>query len=191
MNNFNLVTVLLLIMLTANVMGQQIIKCDSIKSSWVINKDHFPYAVRINGKCNQTERPNVIVVKKYVLQYLIVDKKEYIKDKDTTDLKVLVTYAMSEAKYLSEQFKTNLNLQMQKAPLSGDKEILIWYFEMPAGANQQVKYQIYANVIFNNQIIGFASPQFAYQKFENVRDFLMDTISSIRKADNINNLCDE
>ncbi len=184
------ILVLLTTMISTTAMAQQIIKCDSVKSYWIINKNQTAYAAQINGKCRTTEKPNLIIVKSYPLQSLLVDKKDYIKeDKDSSDLKVLVTYVVSESEYLSEQFQTKLNIQMQKAPVANEKDVLIWYFEMPSGTNAQVKYQIYANMIINEHIIGIASPVFANQKLETVRDLLTDTISSVRKITNTNKLC--
>ncbi len=185
-------SIVALIMFATNLMGQQIIKCDSTKSFWAIENDSIKYAVKLSGKSQTTERFHVIAVNDYALQYLIVEKSNYIKEgEDNSDLKVLIRYALSEAEFLSEQFKAKINLQMIKAPLSQDKDVLIWYYEMPQGMNEQVKFQLYSNIIIGDKIIGFASPQFSDQKFESVRDFLMDIISTLKVVSDINTLCDK
>ena len=79
---------------------------------------------------------------------------------------------------------------MQEAPLSQDKAVLIWYYKMPEKIKGQVEMQIFANMIVDDKIFGFASPQFNDQKFEDVSDFLMDIISTLKRTYNINQLCD-
>lgn len=88
--------------------------------------------------------------------------------------------------------KTKINIQLQKAPLRADKSVLIWYFEMPPGHNQEVKFQLLANIILEDKIFGLSTSQFADQKFERVKDSLMDFISTLRNADDkdyLDSLC--
>ena len=167
--------------------GQQVFKCNTSKSYWTFEKNDTFFAVKLDGNIKETERKNVISVDNYVLQNIILDKTKFIKEgEDNSDLKLLIKYAMSEAEYLSSQFKTKINIQMQKAPISADKNVLIWHFEMPSNMNQEVKSQIFANVVIGDKIFGLASSQFTDQKFENVRDFLMDVISTVKKLKNKN-----
>ena len=162
--------------------GQEIYKCDTLKSYWTFEKNNTFLAVKIEGNVKTTQRKNVISVYNYVLQNIILDKAKFVKEgEDNTDLKIMMRYATSEAEYLSGQFKTKINIKMSKAPISEDKSVLIWYFEMPSNMNNEVKLQIFANIIIGDKIFGLASSQFADQKFENVRDFLMDVISTVKK----------
>lgn len=167
--------------------GQQLFKCDTAKSFWVFGKDNAYFAVQLSGKISEQERKNVIAVNNYALQYLIKDKKDYIKEDSITDLKVLVYHALSEGEYMSGLFKQKLNIQMEKAPLSSEKTVLIWFFEMPTSISQDVKYQVFANIIIEDKIIGLSSAQFAGQKLDDVKDFLMDVISTLRKVDSKDN----
>ena len=183
----------LLLTLTATTLtvltisGQQLYKCDTTKSFWTFEKDNSFFAVKLLGKVTEQANKNVIAVNNYALQYVIVDKKNYIKaDSITADLKVLTNYALSEGEYMSGLFKQKLNIQMQKAPLSSDKTVLIWFFELPTSVSKEVKHQVFANIIIGDKIIGLSSSQFADQKLDDVKNFLMDVISTLKKVDNKN-----
>lgn len=167
-----------------NSYGQQLEKCDSIKSFWIIENGSTNYTLKILGKVAATERNNVISVNKYALQYLMVDKNDYVSEgKTSTELEILANYVSSEINYTSLQLKTKLEVQMQKAPLSGEKDVIIWWYKMPDGMNEQVVNQLFASIIIDDKIFGIASPQFADQEFGQVRDFLMDVISTLKKVD--------
>ncbi|MDD3686928.1 MAG: hypothetical protein PHE56_09205, partial [Bacteroidales bacterium] len=86
--------------------------------------------------------------------------------------------------YFSGLFKTKINLQMQLAPISAEQSVLIWFFEMPEGHNQEVKYQVFANLVLGDKIFGLSSSQFADQNLDNIKDFLMDVISTVKVLDN-------
>jgi hypothetical protein len=188
MRKLKLILTLTAITLTAlTVRGQQLYKCDATKSYWTFEKDDSFFAVKLLGKVSEQERKNVIAVNNYALQYVIVDKKQYIKgDSISADLKVLTNYALSEAEYMTGLFKQKLNIQMQKAPLSSDKTVLIWFFEMPSSVSQEVKHQVFANIIIGDKIFGLSSSQFADQKLDDVKSFLMDVISTLKKLDDKN-----
>jgi hypothetical protein len=70
--------------------------------------------------------------------------------------------------------------------LSSDKTVLIWFFEMPSSVSQEVKHQVFANIIVGDKIFGLSSSQFADQKLDDVKNFLMDVISTLKKVDNKN-----
>lgn len=177
MKNF-LILIALMMSLTAS--GQQLYRCDSTKSYWTFEKDNSFFAVKILGKVSEQGKKSVIGVNNYVLQFVIVDKKDYIKaDSITSDLKVLTNYVLSESEYMAGLFKQKINIQMQKAPLSSDKTVLIWFFEMPPSVSQEVKHQVFVNIIIGDKIIGLSSSQFTDQKLEDVKNFLMDVISTL------------
>lgn len=172
--------------------GQQIMKCDSSKSYWIFEKNNAVFSVKLIGNISEQEKKSVIAVNGYVLQYVIVDKKDYIRaDSNMADLNVLTNYALSEAEYMTVLLKQKLNIQMQKAPLSSDKTALIWFFEMPLNVSQEVKHQIFVNIIIGDQIIGFSSSQFADQKLDDVKNFLMDAISTLKQVKDIDKLCEQ
>ncbi len=190
-----ILTLTLTILSALVVSGQQLIKCDETKSYWTFEKENSFFAVKLLGKVTEQERKNVIGVNNYVLQYVIVDKKQYIKsDSIYTDLKLLTKYALLEAEYMTGLFKQKLNIQMQKAPLSKEKMALIWFFEMPTSVSQEVKHQIFVNTIVGDKIFGLSSSQFANQKLNDVKDFLLDVISTLKQIDNRNafvKLCEQ
>ena len=171
---------------TLSVNGQQLFRCDTTTSYWTFEKGNSFLAVKLLGKVSEQERKSVIAVNNYVLQYVIVDKKDYIKDNITDDLKVLTNYVLSEAEYMSGLFKQRLNIQIQKAPLSSDKTVLIWFFEMPSNVSQEVKHQVFVNIIVGDKIFGLSSSQFADQKLDDVKDFLMDVINTLKKVESKN-----
>jgi hypothetical protein len=185
--------ILFTLTLTAlTVSGQQLQTCDTTRSYWTFSQNNSFFSIKLLGNVSSTERVNVISIDNYPLQSLLVDKANFLKEgEDNTELKVLIRYAMSEAEYLSNIFKTKINIQLQQAPLSAGKSVLIWFYEMPSGHNQEVKFQLFASIIHGDKIFGLSRPQFADQKFERIRDSLMDLISTLRNVDkdNIDNLC--
>lgn len=178
-----------------NVNAQQLFRCDTTKAYWTFEKDNSLFAVKLLGKVSEQERKSIIAVNNYALQYVIVDKKNYINvDSISADLKVLTNYALSEAEYMSGLFKQKLNVQMQKVPISSDKTVLIWFFEMPSSISQEVKHQVFANIIIDGKIFGLSSSQLTDQKLDDVKKLLMDVISTIKKLDSKNDfvkLCGE
>ena len=174
------------------VCGQQLHVCDTTKSYWTFSQSDSFFSIKLAGNVRSTGRINVVSIDNYPLQSLLVDKVNFIKEgQDNTELKVLIRYAMSEAEYLSSIFKTKIDIQLQQAPLNADKSVLIWFFAMPSGHNQEVKFQFFANIIHGDNIFGLARPQFADQKFEEVRDSLMDLISTLKNIDkdHLDSLC--
>lgn len=189
----NILTALLIFITISYVNGQQLEKCDSTNSFWIIENGATNYTLKITGKAATTKRKNVLSVNDYALQYLIIDKQNYISEEKTlTELEVLANYVSSEINYLSGQYKTKLEAQMQKAPLSREKDVLIWWYKMPDGLNEQVSSQIFASIIIKDKVFGVGSPQFANQNFKEVRDFLMDIISTLKNVDKkkeLKNIC--
>ena len=109
-------------------------------------------------------------------------------------MEILANYVSREVNYISGQFKTKLEAQMQKAPLSSEKDVILWWYKMPDGISEQVTNQLFASIIIEDKIFGVASPQFANQKFEQIRDFLMDVISTLNKLDekkDLKNICNK
>lgn len=188
-----LFTLLLLTVTSFSVTGQQLFRCDTTKSFWAFNQSNFSFSVKLLGNVNSTDRINIISIDNYPLQSLLVDKAKFIKEGEgNTDIKVLTRYAMSEAEYLSNMFKQKIDIQLQRAPLKAEKSVLIWFFEVPSGYNREVKFHLFANIVLEDKIFSLASPQFASQKFEKVRDALMDVISTIKKVedkDEFDTLC--
>ena len=174
-------TLIATIFIATTVNGQQLYKCDTTKSFWAFSKDSSFFTVKLLGIAKETEKTSVISLNNYVLQSILIEKTKFIKSgEDNSDLKVLIRFALNESEYFSSQFKTKLNTQVQKAPLSADKSVLIWFFEMPPGINQEVKFQLFANIIIGNKIFGVGSSQFVDQKFESVKNLLMDVISTLK-----------
>lgn len=175
------------------VRGQVLYKCNETQSYWTFEKDNSFLAVRVVGKVTEQERKNVIAVNGYALQYVIVDKQPYLMgDSQSDDLKVLTNYALQEAEYMTSVFKQKLDIQMQKAPLSTDKTVLMWWFLMPSSLSQEVKHQVFANIVVGDKVFGLSSPQFADQELDDVKDFLMDVISTlqaVRKKGDLGKLC--
>ncbi len=182
--------ILIALVISLKGSGQQIIKCDSTKSYWIFEKNNTVFSVKLIGNISEQEKKSVIAVNDYVLQYVIVDKKDYLKaDTNMDDLNVLTNYALSEAEYMTGLLKQKLNIQMQKAPLSSDKTALVWFFEMPSNVSQEVKHQIFVNIIIGDKIIGLSSSQFADQKLDDIKNFLMDEISTLKQVKDIDKLC--
>jgi hypothetical protein len=167
----------------AGLISQEVIQCDTATSFWVIKKDKETYTVKLHGKVIKSNMPTVLVVNKYALQYIMVDKAQFVnRENANSEQEILQTYIKSEVDYLSKVLNTKLNVSMQNAPLSKDRNVIVWSYPMPEGQNSSVKIQLFACMIIGDKIIGFGSSQFTDQTFEEVRDFLMDVISTLEKA---------
>jgi hypothetical protein len=185
--------------------GQEIHKCDSTRSLLIFSKDKSSFVVKINGKVNQTDRESVFSVGEYSLQYLVVDKVNYLDSaKDNSELSILSRYAMKEAEYFTGLFERKLNITMQKLSLTSNQIGLIWYFDYPTEKlNMQpketstekiivTKSLLFINLIIGDKIIGLASTQFSDQKFENVKTFLVNIANTVKPIGNnvdFDNLC--
>jgi len=179
----NLAAILLMFLTVTYVSGQELKKCDSTKYYWIIPSEDISYTVKIIGEVSVTKQHNVLYVNNNALQYLIVDKKKYITDgTNPTELEILANYVSSEINYMSGQYQAKLEAQMQKAPLTGDKDAIVWWYKMPKGFNSEVTNQLFASIIIDDKIFGVASPQFSNMKFKDVQDFLMDIISTLKKV---------
>lgn len=164
-----------------NGYGQQILQCDSTKSFLIMEFENTVYTLKIIGNVVLTDRKNVFSINNNPLQYLVLEKTDFISQgKTNTELEILTNYVTHEVRFLSDQFKTKLEVQMQQAPLSSQKDVLIWWFKMPDGIDKNAVNQLFASIIIENKIFVLASPQFRNQEFEKVRDFLMDLISTVK-----------
>lgn len=56
--------------------------------------------------------------------------------------------------------------------------------------SEQVKSQIFVNIIIDDKIIGFGSPQFSAQEFDDVKEFLIGVVNTVEKTKKISKLCD-
>ena len=84
-----------------------------------------------------------------------------------------------------------LNIEMSKAALPGGTA-LIWSFDMPPSVSAEVKKQIFIDVVIGDKIFGLSSSQFVDQTYDEVEDFLIRIISSLKKvkdADELAGLC--
>lgn len=173
-----ILTILALAFKTNN--AQQLYKCDTTKSYWVFEKDSTFFVLKLLGNVRESQNKNLIAVNSFALQCIILNKQNYIKsEKDTTDLRVLVNYALSEAEYFSGQFKQKVNIQLEKVPGVGDKSAVLWFFEMPSNISKEVKHQVFINIIIGDKIYGLSSSQFADQKLEDIKNFLKNNIINL------------
>lgn len=166
------------------VHSQRIYECDASHSWWTFEKGGSRMAVKISAKVQRTENKNVISAGNYVLQYVITEKEKYIKSASDTGLIPLIAYAQSEGGYMSEQFHAHLDLKMLKAPVEG-RRILIWSFDMPTGVSPSVKAQIFVNVLIGDKIFGLSSSQFSDQSYDEVKDFLVSVISTLKEVKSV------
>ena len=174
---------LIVLIFSGSLYGQQIETCDSVTSFWIIEKDNTYYSLKLNGDVEVTNKESIISINDYVLQYNIVGKDKYTTGgKKLKEIDILLNYVSSELKYISGQFKTELETMAQKAPLSEDKDVVIWWYKMPEGMNEQVINQLFACIIIDDKIFGIGSPQFTDQNFGQIRDFLMDEISTLKNV---------
>ncbi|AWI27041.1 hypothetical protein [Flavobacterium pallidum] len=162
--------------------AQQLYKCDDTQSFWAFSKDEPYQYVKLSGFAKETERKSMISVGDYVLQNVIADKSKHMENGAAEDLKILVRYALSEAEYLSGIFGKWIDIKMEKPLLSNGMEALLWWFELPMMPDNQVKSQLFVNVISGDKIFGLSSSQFEGQEFEDVKKFLIAVIGSLKRV---------
>lgn len=171
---------LLLFCIVQCTKAQQLFHCDTTFSYWTFVKDSSFFSIKITGNVKPTNNKNVVSVNGNVLQNVITEKNIFVKkDEENTEMKIIIRYILSEGEYFTSVFKQKVNLQMMKAPL-GENFAIVWFFDMPAGHNKEVKRQVFATILSGDKIFGLNSSQFNNQKFETVRDFLMDIISTLK-----------
>ncbi len=177
--------------------AQELHKCDSTKSFWIFSKGGTSFVAKLFGNAAETERKNVLLADSYALQYIIVDKINYLDSiEGNTDLSVLRRYAMKEAEYFTGIFERKLNITMQKLSLSPNQIGLIWSFDFPPEKLDTkpkkspteratvTRSLLFINLIIGDKIIGLSTSQFSDQKFEDVRSFLVTVSNSVKQFDN-------
>jgi len=169
----------------------QEIKVCKEKTFWVFKEDKKNYAVKLDGTVTRTNTLAIVGVNSYTLQSLIVDKAGIAKVEDTTDLKVLTRYAVSETEKFSATYKKKLGLNAKKTILESGKTILVWHYEMPAGYNKEVKCQVFVNMVIDDKIFGLSCPQFKDQKLKDIKEFLTTTIGTLKEYRKVKDVCKE
>ncbi|OJJ23763.1 hypothetical protein BKI52_05280 [marine bacterium AO1-C] len=191
MNKF-ILTIIGVLSITT-LQAQQLIKCDSSTTYWVIAQDKTHYTLKLNGKIQTTPRKTLVVVNTNALQYLLLDKQPYAKAAEKKgDLRILIKQATKELEFFSAQFKKQLKAQMQKIVLDNKKEALLWWYEMPEGMNESIIQQVFLSVVINDKILGVASVQAKDQKFEDIKGFLvtvLNTLKEVRSKRKLKKIC--
>lgn len=179
-----------LLLLCITIEAQNILDCSNGTSYWVIEKDGAKYALKLNDKVTKVGHPSMISYNDYALQTLVVDVAPYTGQQgDNSDIGVLTRYAQAESEYLSGQFKTEVEITMKKVKISKNREVLVWYYNMPASVSTEVENQLYANIIVGDQIFGLSCTQFNGQSFDEARNMLMDVISTLQVTKDTTGLC--
>lgn len=175
--------ILIFILTGFTLTAQKLYKCDDTTAYWTSDKEGLYYSIKLKGFAKETERKNVISVGDYVLQHVTVEKKEYIKDGDDSDLSILVHYALGEGEYLSGTFEQKIDIKLEKALVTNGQDALFWSFDLPAEYNNEVKSQLFINVVVGDMIVGLSSSQFNGQEFDDVKAYLIATIATLKKAE--------
>lgn len=172
-------------------LAAQIMPCEGGKTYWVLNRDSVYYAIDIPGRATATENKQTILVDSDPLSCGIVLKNKYADaGGKNPDLKLMVKHMGLETDKASKQLKTKLKMQVQSAPISEDQEAMIWYYELPEGAEPGTKAHVNASLIIREHIITLSSPQFSSQNFESVKDFLMEMISKLKTQEDVSRICE-
>jgi len=187
--NMKYISLLAISLLPILASAQQIIVCDSNTTFCVFPHDSVHYSLKFDGIVRSTEIPSAVTVDQFFLQYLFVDKGKFIRDgEDNSDLSILTRTALNECEYLTSIYKKKINVVFQKVPM-GTNDVLLWYYEMPRKMKGDVSAQLYANMIVGNDIFGLYTPQFEDLEFNEVRDFLLDAMSSLATVRDIDGIC--
>lgn len=178
-----LLSIVLFILTSSLAIAQEIRKCNDKKAYWHFGKDSSSYIIRLEGILGSTQNDRVIVLNGHPLQYVVVYKDKYmqgIEGKDTATFMPLIVYARSEGEYISRQFGNKLELTLDNQS-RGKMKILLWYYKMPISVSTEVKHQLIANVIIGDKIIGLSTSQFNDQNFDDVKDFLIKEITTLKE----------
>jgi len=130
-----------------------------------------------NHKVKPTERNNIYVIDDSILQILVVDKNS-IPGKN--DVEKLINYAQNETAYNAKYLKTQLKPVIEKIDINSVYPIRFWYYDLPESISKEVKNQMYLILVYKNYIIGLNTAQFSHQKFDDVKQFLIEMYKSIR-----------
>ena len=180
-------SIVLFLLISSLAIAQEIRKCDDQKAYWLFGKDSSSYIVKLEGTLKTTQTKRVIALDGHPLQYVVVYKNKYmdgIEGKDTATFMPLIVYAKSEGEYISGQFGNKLELTLDNQS-KGKMKILLWYYKMPISVSTEVKHQLIANVIIGDKIIGLSTSQFNDQNFDDVKDFLIKEITTLKEVKDI------
>lgn len=185
------IIILLLGFIPANLSAQYIIECSNDTTFWIINDRNTIYSVKLHGDIAESKIPELLNVEDMALQYVLLDKNQFMEDDgDNTELSILKRYVEEETKYLSGKFPKPFEVLTEVYTISTGKEFILWYYKLPEGKSKEVISQLFINTIIDNTIIGFGSPQFIDHDFETIKNFLVDTISTLSVIQDTNSLCD-
>lgn len=185
------IIIALLLGLPSNLSAQYIIDCNNNTTFWVINDRGIQYSVKLHGDIAESKIPELLNVEDMALQYVLIDKKRFIEDKgDNTELSILKRYVEEETKYLSGKFPKPFEVLMEIYTIPTGQKFLLWYYKLPEGKSKEVISQLFINTIIEDTIIGFGSPQFIDHDFEAIKNFLVETISTLNIIKDTNSLCD-
>lgn len=187
-----IIIVLIIELFSAPICAQHIIDCNNNTTFWIITHRDIKYSVKLHGDIAESKIPELLNVEDMALQYVILDKKEFMQNEcDDNDLSILKYYVEGEAKYLSNKFPKPFEVQMEIYTIPTGEKFLLWYYKLPEGKNKEVIAQIFISTIIDDTIIGFGSPQFIDHDFEDIKTFLVETISTLSVIRDINSLCDK
>ena len=184
--------VLLMIMLLSamGIRAQEIVKCGSGKTFWLIKEKEKNYAVALPGEVEKSNHPKIITVDGKALQYLVIDKKEHAeKAGSTDDMKVLVTFVSGETGYIASQFMADINIRMEAVQMADGRKAIYWSYNMPAGTSDEVEMQHFLNVVEGDVIFGLASTQFQGDSEAEIKKMLVDTLNSLKTVKEGKDLC--
>jgi len=127
-----------------------------------------------------TDHPHVVMVNGLLLQYLILDAKKYVEEgEDINSTLPLIRHVTEESEYMTGQYKSDINLQMQLEAVAKDKTGIYWFFEVPGAGAAEVKKQHFLEIVYGDVIFAVAASQFEGQDPNDIKALLIKTLGSL------------
>ena len=190
MKPFKLILRIVMALFITNLPAQSLVKCNNSMAYWIIPDNDLLYAIALKGDVDLSENPDIININETALQYILLDKLNYL-DKKNDDEPLLLRYITTEQEHLRNFFAPRSLLITSEIILlpSLGKNAVFWSFDLPEGKNNEVASQLFINIISENSIFGLSTPLFTDYDFNEAKRLLIDTLDSLHTIKNIESLC--
>ncbi|PZR22002.1 MAG: hypothetical protein DI539_06505 [Flavobacterium psychrophilum] len=190
MKPFVLFLKMMMVLFTANLPAQRLVKCNDNTAYWVIPDNNLLYALTLKGDVDLSDNPEIINSNNTAIQYILL-QKPYATDSEKDDEALLTRHIESERQRLKKIFNTpslTVDSKIIFLPKMGKKAVF-WYFELPEGFNNEVVAQLFMHVVIGEKLFGLGTPLFKGYDFETALSLVINTLDSLTVIKNTESLC--
>lgn len=192
MKPFKLILRIVMVLFITNLPAQSLVKCNNNMAYWIIPDNDLLYAIALKGDVDLSENPDIININETALQYILLDKSNYL-DKKNDDEPLLLRYIATEQEHLRNIFATRsllITSEIILLPALGKKAVF-WSFDLPEGKNSEVVSQLFLNIVSEGNILGLGTPLFTDSDFSEAKKLLIDALETLHTIPNTESLCQE